>query len=172
MAPVPRRGSALALIVGICLAAMAHTMGCGASGARARLRLRSAVQNRPRRLDGSKADGIGIGGLSVQESTTPSPWKKTPPAPSCPPTPSTAPRCARLRSEGACAARLPAPAPPAEQFVPIRCAGGAWMTGFQAQVVHRHARHTAPFRSRPLFWAMAGRVCWRLAACRRLHCPK
>ena len=32
----------------------------------------------PRRLDGSKADGIGIGGLSVQESTTPSPGKKHP----------------------------------------------------------------------------------------------
>ena len=36
------------------------------------------VPNRPRGLDGVNADGIGIEGLSVQESRTPSPRKKSP----------------------------------------------------------------------------------------------
>ena len=154
MATVPRGGSALARIAGNCLAAMAHTMGCGAVAAGVRLRLRVTVHNRPTRLDGSDADGIGIGGLSVQESTTPSPRKKN-----------TRAVLSAQSLRGASLREASLAKTGRNERVP-------WMTGFQAQVVHRHARHTAPSRGKPLFWAMAARVCWETRACRRLHCPE
>ena len=185
MATVPRGGSALARIAGNCLAAMAHTMGCGAvtaggvpaiarnrpqpSNAVGRVRCRWHRHRRPLRP-------------GIHDSL---PWKKTPPRrPVRPPPRRRLAREARpqgrdgpseFRPVGASSAgapshasldcqesslwsgKLPAPALPAEQFVPIRCAG-AWMTGFQAQVVHRHASHTAPSRGKPLIWAMAARV--------------
>ena len=76
MATVPRGGSALARIAGNCLAAMAHTMGCGALAARARLRLRPEPSNAVGRFRCRWHRHRRPLRPGIHDSL---PWKKTPP---------------------------------------------------------------------------------------------
>ena len=181
MATVPRGGSALARIAGNCLAAMAHTMGCGAVAAGG---VPAIARNRPQ-----PSNAVGRVRCRWHRHRRPLrpgihdslPWKKTPPRRPVRP-PRDGASLARLRrkdgTDRASSGRSKHP-PPEPRLMPPWIArnelfsrGSAWMTGFQAQVVHRHARHTAPSRGKPLIRAMAARVCWETRACRRLHCPE